>query len=154
MMMPDAPDALRRSQQVGEFVDSPGTSLGLRCKSLRQFVAVALATSLEVEQIMHANAAVSADSVRGDLAAVEELVEMGSAHPEPLSGDARAQDVITADRGELGSGAHATGDVQQRLTHLGAGVLGIIVERSELLWGNRGSFDGLHVYRPQMSQMF
>lgn len=35
---------------------------------------------------------------------------------------------------DFGSSAHAAGDVQQRLTHLGTDVLGIVFECSEQLW--------------------
>jgi len=89
-MMPEVPDHSRHSEEVGNLVNRSIESLLLGGKSLCKFVAITLATGLEVEKIVHADAAVTSNVIERDFAAIKELVKVSSTHPETLGGIVRS----------------------------------------------------------------
>jgi hypothetical protein len=141
----------RYSEEVGDLVDGSIESLLLGGKSLRKFVTITLATGLEVEKIVHANAAVTPNVIERDLAAIKQLVEVGSTHPKTLRGVVRSEGLVLVNDSELGSVTHATSEPKQDGAQLNAGSLSISVQSGELLSRNVRGFDGLHANRPKVS---
>jgi hypothetical protein len=144
-MMPEASDY---SEEIGDLGDSSSASIVLGGESLREFVTFVLTAGLKVEKIVYTNTAITSNAIERDFAAIEELVEVGPAHPEPLCGLIRASGIIKADGSKLCSATHATSDVDQDIAQLSASVLGISVQSSELLSGDVGGVNDLHVSHP------
>ena len=144
-MMPEAPDRSRYSEEVGDLVDGSIESLLLGGKSLRKFVTITLATGLEVEKIVHTNAAVTPNVIERDLAAIKQLVEVGSTHPKTLRGVVRREGLVLVNDSELGSLTQATGDEEKGSAQLSASVLSVSVQIGELLSRDVRGFDSLHV---------
>ena len=66
-------------------------------KTLGKVTTIALVLHLELDEIAHANAAVSADAMGEDFATIEQLVQMGAAHAKAPGGLARRDRLVAID---------------------------------------------------------
>jgi hypothetical protein len=96
------------SEKIGDLVGCGRSGLALVGETLGKLATVALTLLLKLNEIMHPDATVTADSVKDDLAAIEELVEVGAAHTESFSGLTRRERAGAVDDDDLIAFADAT----------------------------------------------
>lgn len=150
--MPDPADSRRgdaRSEEVCDLVDHIAAGLALLRKTLSKPAAVTLALLLERDKIGDANAAVTSDAVRHDLASIQQLVQMGAAHAQTLGNLGRSEGGGVLSDNKIDTLTDAAAHREQHITQLGTGgVLGKLRERLKLSNGDVRSLNGLHHGNP------
>lgn len=122
-------------------------------KTLSELTAVALASLLKLEKVTDANASITPDSMREDLASVEKLVKMRTAHPKTFGCLARSDSDVVVEDCDLVALPDASAQAQQDIAQLWPDVRAReVIKRVELIGRNAGGLKSLHLSL-QMSQV-
>ena len=150
LIMPEPPDtggaARPHSEEISHLIDGGIPSLTLLRETLGKLATIALTPLLERDEIGDTDAAVATNTVRGDLASIQQLVQMRAAHSEALGSLRRRQrDRRRFDHGQIHAFADAAAHAEQYVSQLRSGsVLGELRESLELVNRDARSRNGLH----------
>jgi len=135
----------RMSEQVGDLVVRGSSRLALVSEALGKLTTIALVLLFELNEVAQADTTIATDTVEGDLATIEQLVEVSAAHTEALGALARCDRLVAVNDDDFVASAHAAAQAQQQITQLGASIrAGELVERVELLGRDLGGLKSLH----------
>jgi len=134
------------SEEISHLINGGIAGGTLLRETFGKLATITLALLLEHDEIRDTDATITTDAVRHDLAPIQQLVQVRSAHPETLGGLSRGQrDRRGFDHGEVRALTDAAAHTEQHVSQLGSGsILGELRKSLELFNRNARSLNGLH----------
>ncbi len=85
-------------------------------EALGEFATIALVPLFELDEVADTNASVTTNAVEEDLAAIEQLVEVSTAHAETLGGLGWGESQIVVDNDDFIARSYAAAQAQEKVT--------------------------------------